>query len=333
MSLLTFILLTALFLLFEGFFSGSELALVSADKLVLLQKSSRGDRGARSALSLTRRPEWFFGTTLLGQNLCVVANSILTASFIASRWGSVYAGFGLLLSPLILIFGEAVPKSLFQNAANRLAPQVAPILVIFSYIIYPVVWVLSRLTRWLIGGLQSPESAPNTEPDTERVTRESLEALIQESELSERLTPPFRGVLLNILTLHRKQAKNIMTPIAEVFSLSAQTTVEMAVTLCQQEGFSCVPVYQDDPRHLVGVIDFYHLLRAKDPGVPISSLMEPPLRILPSSAVRDLYLIEWRRRCAVVADASGFAQGIVTMEDLIEEVVGEIEDEYDQAGR
>jgi len=138
----TLVLWTSICLVLEAFFSGSELAIVSADKLKLAHRAAQGHRGAKAALALAHRPEWFFSTTLLGQSLFIVANSILVTFFIFDHFGVRYEFFGLLLSPVILIFGEAVPKSLFQQWADRLTPIVSPVVILVSYLFFPVVWPL-----------------------------------------------------------------------------------------------------------------------------------------------------------------------------------------------
>ena len=165
--------LTTVCLVLEAFFSGAELAIVSADKLKLAHRAAQGNRGAKVAVVLAKRPEWFFSTTLLGQNLFIVANSILITFFIFGNFGMKYEFLGLLLSPFVLIFGEAVPKSLAQQWADRLAPIVSPFVMIFSYLFYPIVWPLSKLTLLLMGGVRGSLLSGH------EVTRESLEILLR----------------------------------------------------------------------------------------------------------------------------------------------------------
>ncbi len=162
------LLWTTFCLIMEGIFSGAELAVVSCDKLKLTHRSARGDRGARAVLRLAHRPEWFFSTTMLGQNLFIVGNSILVTFFIFDRWGMEYEFLGLFLAPVILVFGEAVPKAVFQQGADRLAPRIAPFILFFSYLFYPVIWALSRLTLLLLGGVRGTLMAGH------EVTAESL---------------------------------------------------------------------------------------------------------------------------------------------------------------
>lgn len=326
MSWTTLLFWTFFCLALEAFFSGSELAVVSADKLKLTHKAARGDRGAKLALALARKPDWFFSATLLGQNLFIVANSVLITFFIFDRYGMEYEFFGLLLSPLVLIFGEAVPKSLFQQWADRLAPIVSPVVLLFSYVFFPVVWPLSKLTMLLLGGVRGSLLQGH------EVTRESLELLLRESEIPRELSPVFKKSLLKILAFAKKDTHEVMTPLVEVFSLRDTTTVEEAIVLCQEEGYSAVPVFQKRAYNIVGVVNFFHLLLARDLKAPVSQLMEPPLYVSRQMGVKDLFLLlrDRQKNFTVVVDEYGAAVGIVTLEDILEEVVGEIQDEFDE---
>lgn len=317
---------TAICLALEGFFAGSELALVSADKLKLAHRAAKGHQGAKIALSLARRPAWLFSTTLLGQNLFIVANSTLITFFIFDRFGMDYEFFGLALSPLVLIFGEAVPKSLFQQWADRLTPIVAPVVYGFSFVCWPIVFPLSRLTLWLLGGVQGSLMYGH------EVTRDSLEFLLKESEAPRELSPVFKKSLLKILTFAKKETHEIMTPLIEVFSLRDSTSVGAAVEICREEGYSSFPVFQKRAYNIIGVLNFQSLLFAKDDRAPVTSLMESPVYVPPQMGVKELFRIfqDRKTKFAVVVDEFGGAVGIVTLEDIVEAVLGQIQDEYDE---
>ncbi|MBI3540554.1 MAG: HlyC/CorC family transporter [Deltaproteobacteria bacterium] len=310
----------------EAFFSGSEIALVSADKSKLKQKAKEGERGAQIAMALARQPELFFSTTLLGQNFFIVANSILITFFIFDHYGVEYEWMGILLSPLVLLFGEALPKSVFQYAADRLTPLVSPIIFLFSYLFYPIVRPLSWLTLLLLGGVQGSLLKGS------EVTAESLELLLQESEVQRELSPLFKKSLIKILSFAKKYTFEVMTPLADVFSLSDTTTVLEAIPHLREEGYSNIPVYKMRTPNIIGVVSFSHLLLAKNLQIPLGELMVPALRVSGSMGVKDLFLLlrDLKKNFAVVVDKNGATLGVVTLEDILEEVVGEIQDEYDK---
>lgn len=326
MTWLELSLWTTLCLVLEAFFSGSELAIVSADKLKLTHRAAGGHAGAKVALALSRRPEWFFSATLLGQNLFIVANSVLITFFIFNRFGEHYEIWGLLLTPLVLIFGEAVPKTIFQQRADRLAPLTAPLVLGFSYLFYPIVYVLSRLTQALLGEVRGSLLAGH------EVTHESLELLLRESEIQRDLSPVFKKSLMKTLAFAKKGTHEVMTPLVHVFSLRDTTTVSEAIALCWEEGYSSIPIFQKRGHNIVGVVTFHDLLVAKDLAAPLSGLMGTPVYASEEMGVKDLFLFlrDRKKNFAVVVDEYGSAVGIVTLEDIIEEILGEIEDEYDE---
>lgn len=316
---------TAACLAMEALFSGAELALVCCDKLKLAHRAARGTRGARIALGFAKRPEWFFSTTLLGQNLFIVGNSILATFFIFNHFGMEYEFLGLFLAPLILIFGEAVPKAVFQRAADHLVTRVAPLVLVFSYLFYPIIWGLSKLTLLLLGGVKGTLLAGH------QVTAESLELLVQDSETPRELSPEFKKTVLRILSFAKQKVREAMTPLADVFSLRQDVTVEEALRFVSREGYSYIPVYRKRAHNIVGVVSAFDLLTSRQLKNPLGKLQSTPLYVPESMGLKDLYLTlrEGGKNFAVVVNEFGTAAGVVTLEDLWEEIVGEIRDEYD----
>ncbi|MBI2083428.1 MAG: HlyC/CorC family transporter [Deltaproteobacteria bacterium] len=316
---------SALCLVLEAIFSGAELALVSCDKLRLTHRSARGERGAKIALWLARRPEWFFSTTLLGQNLFIVGNSVLVTFFIFKHFGYEYEFLGLGLAPLILIFGEAVPKSIFQQRADKLATLVSPFILVFSYLLYPIVWALSKLTMLLLGGVKGTLLAGH------QVTSESLELLLKDAEISEALSPDLKKTMMRTLSFPKRKVHEIMTPLVDLFSLRDTMSVKESLHLASGENRSLIPIFQRRAHNVVGVVSVYDLLLARKLTVPVSELMQLPLYVSELTSVRDLFLLlrKERNNFAVVVDEFGGAVGVVTTEDILEKVVGEIRDEYD----
>ncbi|MBI2066969.1 MAG: HlyC/CorC family transporter [Deltaproteobacteria bacterium] len=314
-------------LFFEAVFSGTEMALVACDKLKLSHRAGRGDRRARIALTLAKKPEWFFSTTLLGQNLFIVGNSILVTFFIFRHFGMEYEWVGLLLAPIVLIFGEAVPKSVFQRGADRLGPWFSPFILFFSYLFSPIVWLLSRLTLLLMGGVRGTLLGGHP------VTPESLELLVKSSEVPLNLPVHFHKTILRILSFPKRKVYEVMTPLAEVFSLWDSLTIKEAIVQTSEGGYSHIPVFNKKAHNIVGIVGTFDLLMAKKLTASVESLMQPPLYVANLMGIRDLFYLfrERRSNMAVVVDEYGGAVGIVTFEDLIEEILGAIDDEYDQA--
>lgn len=326
MSIILLIIILAVCLLLEGFFSGSEMALVNADKYKLALATDAGSRRARFALHLIKHPAYFFSTTLLGTNLCVVTASVVATFFIIDRFGEPYAPLALLWWPATLIFGEIVPKSIYQHHADRIVLRVAPILLGISMLLYPAVWLLSKLTDLLLGGFKrrSAISAP--------VSREVLETMLEVGryEASD-VRPAERTMISRIFDLAEKKVENIMTPLVDVVAVPVTADRKRVMEALEKHGFSRVPVYEGQSFNITGVLTGTDLLfSAWDASV--RNLMRPPYYVPEEMPLDDL-LIAMKRRgepLAIAVDEYGAATGIVTAEDLLEEVVGDIKDEHDR---
>ena len=148
LTLLTIILLVCVLL--EGFFSGSEMAVVNADKASLRAAAESGSKWARIARGLADHPARFFSATLLGTNICTVTGSVVFTLYIIENYGEEYTAFAILFWPVTLIFGELVPKSLYQYYADKMVLVVSPALILFSFVLYPIIWPLSKLTDLIL---------------------------------------------------------------------------------------------------------------------------------------------------------------------------------------
>lgn len=323
LALLIVIILVCLFL--EGFFSGSELALVVADKFRLKNAAEKGDIQARLTGKLLQNPRRLFSTTLLGTNICVITASTVLTFFIISNYGEEYSAFALLLSPVILIFGEVLPKSVYQHHADYLAKRVGVLLVWASYILYPLVWPLSKLTKLLLGKLQKVAS---TEP---RISREELMLMLSSKEVRDSDMPPQeRKMIKRVLDLSDSEVKNIMIPLVEVEMLPVTADTDAALAIFDLKGFSRLPVFEHRSHNVVGMVDAADCVFAAKREI-LRDIMEPVLYVPESMPLYELYetLQEEKEAVAVVVDEYGGATGLVTLEDLLEEVVGEIRDEYE----
>jgi len=313
-------------LLAEGFFSGSEIALVNADKYRLALAVEARSKRALTALHMMKHPAKFFATTLLGTNICTVTGSVVTAIFIIDRLGPAYAGLAIVYWPFTLVLGEIVPKSIYQEHADRLVLYVAPLLYAVSIALYPVIWLLSRLTDVLIGRIKSVRGSQ------EPVSREELELMLEvgRPEGSD-VKPAERTLISRMFDLADKTVEDIMTPLVDVVALPSTATRDEAALLLEKQGFSRVPVYEGRILNVVGVLAGTDLLFG-DESARVAEIMKPAY-FVPEEMPLDELLVAMKRRgepMAVAVDEYGAATGIVTAEDLLEEVVGEIRDEHDE---
>lgn len=324
--LLTPILVIVLLLLLEGFLSGSEIAMVAADRKKLSRFAHAGSRWDRLTFRILKEPSWFLSTTLVGSNLAEVANAALVTSILMGFYGSrgdLYAF--LILTPLILIFGEILPKTLFQQKADPWVRKIVPAIWVVSLILYPFVWLMSKATQAVSRLLkQEGEVRP-------LVTREELQLLLREEGGRSDINPLEQDMIRRIFRFSTTRIKEAMIPLVDVVVLEETCTVEEAIASVRQENYSRYPVYRDRVDNVVGILYSLDLLDAEGEGRTIRPFVRP-ISFFPETKPVDELLLEMQRNqeaMAAVVDEYGGTVGIVTVEDILEEVVGEIEDEYD----
>jgi len=339
---LLFFFPVVILLFLEGIFSGGEIALVSCDINMVRQKAKTGSRSAAMALKLMEKPEWFLSATLTGTNLCAVCNTAITTAMFISLFGPE---MGALLSiavmiPLILIVGEVIPKSIFQQHADLLAPRVSWFIWISSWIFYPVVFVLSRISRRVVYAFSREKDLVYSS----YITKNGLESLLQDEKNSGDIMKSEKEMIQRVFDFSDSTAEQIMVPLSNVTLLSVNTTLREAARVIAEKGYSHIPVYSEKVFDIIGILHSFDILEAiyrKDLNLlsPDEILVENCTRknvlyVPETKPAKELFLELQKKRehMAVIVDEYGGAVGIVTIEDILEEIVGEIEDEYHSDG-
>ncbi|MCL5885219.1 MAG: hemolysin family protein [Deltaproteobacteria bacterium] len=320
------VLAVVLCLVMEGLFTGAEMVLISADRTKLADRARHGDRGAEIALDLLSRPERTLATTLSGTNLFVVLSTVvLTAHFL--RLFGEYAEWAAIgvATPLVILFGEIVPKSFSRPRAEALAGAAARFVRVAGYLLSPIVWVVSGSARLLsrpLGGVPPLRTA---------MTREEMRLMVQASQGRTDVEPHERTMVRRAFGFGEKKVGDIFRPLAQVVALSHDATCREAAEQAARSGYTRYPVYRERIDHVVG---FVHVLDTvgHPPADPILPLLRKAA-IVPELMPIDELLRKFQEAgttFAVVVDEFGGVTGIVTAEDVVEEIVGEIEDEYDR---
>ncbi|KAA6184600.1 HlyC/CorC family transporter [Thiohalocapsa marina] len=323
------ILIMLLLLLLEGFFSGSEIALVHADKLRLRARAGKGDRGAQVALRLFERPEVLLTTTLVGTNIAVVTLTTLGTLLLIDRFGPLGELYAfLLLTPILLVFGEIVPKSVYQQKADALAPVVVYPLRAFSLVLYPVVWLFSLVARAAARIAGGPRSASSL-----FITRQQVATLVDMADRGADVDVFDRKRIERAIRFGSTTVGEAMVPLAEITALNHLRSTRDAAELVRQSGFNRLPVYEGNIGNVIGIVTLtvWDLMDESVRAQPLGELLRPALYCSPLQPIDDLLplLRERDDHMAVVVDEFGSAIGMITMEDILEEVVGEIEVGYD----
>lgn len=316
-------------LLFKGFFSGSEIAMVNADKLKLHHKANQGHKGAELVLKLFKTPEVLLGTTLVGTNISTVALTTIGTMLMIDQFGELGDLYAFLLfTPLFLIFGEIVPKSVYQQKSDTLSAVVIYPLRFFSVLFYPVIFVFSRIARLvarLVGGGKKEQNL--------FITREQIRMVVEMAERGTNVGVFDRVRIKRAIRFADTTVGEAMVPVAEVIAINHDRTTKDAIRWVRRMGYNRLPVYKRNVSNVIGIVTLttWDLMKAELQDRPLNDLITPACYVTPHQTIDQLLPILQAREdhMAIVVDEFGSAIGIITIEDILEEVVGEIDVGYD----
>jgi putative hemolysin len=318
-----------LLLLLKGFFSGSEIALVNADKIKLGHAAKQGRRGARLVLELFRRPERLLTTTLVGTNVATVTlttlGTLLMIHLLGEEAGDLYAF--LIYTPLLLIPGEIVPKAIHQEKANAIAPVVVFPLRFFSWLFAPIVFLFSSVARFAARRVGRPAAGEGL-----FVTRDQLRALMEMAERASDTQVFDRFRIERAVRFPDTTVGETMVPAGEMVAIDRAASIEDATKLVRRTGHSHLPVYEGNLSNVIGTLTLtpWDLLDPTLGSGSLADLLKPTVYVSRQQTLEEIapVLRERDDRMAVVVDEFGSATGIITMEDVVESVVGDVEVGY-----
>jgi putative hemolysin len=329
MTILMIVVGIIFLLLVKGFFSGSEIALVNSDKVKLTARANQGHRGAKEVLKLYKSPDIMLGTTLVGTNIATVAlTTLVTVLFIElfGAGGDFYAF--LIFTPILLILGEIVPKSIFQQKSDVVAPIAIFPLKVFSIAFYPIIIVFSRIARLfarLLGGGKVEQNL--------FMTREQIRSVVEMSERTSSVDAFDRGRIRRVIRFSDTTVGEAMIPISEVTAIDHNRGILRAIATVRRKGYNRLPVYKGNISNIIGIatLTTWDLMEDSTAQKKLDDLIKPAQYVLQLQTIDELLPILRQREdhMAVVVDEYGSATGIITMEDIVEEVVGDIDVGYD----
>ena len=318
--------LMLILVLFSAFFSMSETAFSSVSETRLRMAIENKVIGAKKALYLYERFDKTITTLLIGNNLVNVLLSTIAVIFftdLAIKQEFISLVTTLVITITLLIFGEIVPKMIAKKHSESICTKVALIVLIICYILYPLVLLFVGLQRLIIGNKK----------DDNQMEKEELNVIIDELEDSGEIENDEADVLHNVLDLGETSVEDIMIPRIKVEAIDYNMTLEEVKAFMLENKYSRIPVYKKDKDHIVGILyerDFYPAI-VKNPKASWRRLLRPVKFVAATMKADDLIkeLQASKTHLAVVSGEYGEVLGIVTMEDALEELVGEIYDEHD----
>jgi putative hemolysin len=318
----------------QAFFAASEIALVSADELKVRAEGERGGRAARTLGWLLARRDRLLALTLTSNNLATVIIAVALTAFLHDLEPRLSLWAPFILTPLTLVLGESMPKLLTLRNPLRFARLAAPVLRVLAIVMAPLLFVetlLSRALRRLAGVPSEAESVFLEREDLVRLLHRGPADLTLALD-KDAILPAESTMISRIFRFSRAEARKAMVPLVGVDAIPQDASLSAAIETVRRVGFSRLPVFSHRITDIVGVVHVFDLLEAPDLSHPVTEVMRP-VSYFPESMPLDEVLLALQRtgeNLAVIVDEYGGAAGIITMEDLLEEVVGEIEDEHDR---
>ena len=316
--------LLVVLLLLSAFFSGSETALMSLNRYKLRHKARSGHRGARLADQLLQRPDRLLGLILLGNNAVNISASALVGVVSLQRGGELGFAIGTaILTFVVLIFAETAPKTLAALHPERVAYPAAYVYVPLLKILYPLVWV----TNFLANGVLYLLGLRKTDTEGYSLSREELRTVVYEA--GARISQKYRNMLINILDLEKVTVNDVMVPHNEIIGIDLDDDIEEIAEVIRNSEHTRLPVYRDNIDNVTGVLHLRRLANfASEAGFTkddLEGLLDEPY-FVPEGTPLSTQLAQFqkgRQRFALVVDEYGDIQGIVTLQDILEEIVGE----------
>ncbi|MBN2096858.1 MAG: HlyC/CorC family transporter [Candidatus Omnitrophica bacterium] len=310
-------------ILLEAFFSGSEMGIISLNRIKMEQLAQSKVQQALLLKKMLSSPDRLLSTTLVGTNLFVVLSSAITTTMIVKTLGDSYVWLtSVMLTPLVLIFGEAVPKAVFRYYADKITFYVAGLLRFFEFLFWPVVWLVSIISQIILFPVKEKEKRKKSL----FVTREELKLLIRESKQTGEIKPHERAIIHRIFEFGSKKVKEIMVPIKDVVSIESKEDAARLKELARTSGFSRILVYQDEKQKITGFANVFDALYEAEKCQRVMDCLRPVLYISQESPIdKVFYSLQLKRmQVAVLTDEQNRHLGMVTFKDLLDEIVGEV---------
>ena len=312
----------------SGYFSGLEVALVSIRLSKIEQMVKDKVRGASSLQKLKSNPSRMMSSVNLGNNLASIAATALATDIALKFFGDDGLAIAIgIMTFLILIFGEITPKTYCNANAAKVAIKNSRILLIFGYVFFPIVWIFEIITKGMIKLTGSSDMPPG-------LTEDEIKEVVEQGYKDKAIEKQESQLVHGALNFDDIVIRTVMTPRTKMFKLNSKMMLFEALPEINKSGFSRIPVFADNADQIVGIVhirDVLKKLEGNEKVISLEQIMREPVFVSQEKRVSDLLKEMQGRRThmAIVLDEFGGVEGCVTLEDLLEEIVGEIEDETD----
>ena len=320
-----YIIAIAVLVLLSAYFSATETAFTSANRIRLKSLAGDGNKKAKEVLDLSDNYDNLLSTILVGNNIVNIAMSSLATVFFLQlypKYGATIAT--AVITIVVLIFGEISPKSVAKEKAESFAMFSAPFISAIMTVLTPVNWIFSQWKKLLAKVFNVDGVRP--------ITEDELLTIVEEAETEGGIDEGQSELIQNAIEFNELEAWDVLTPRVDIEAIEIDEDKEEIAKLFMETGFSRLPVYEDDLDNILGVLnqkDFHNYIRNTD--LPVSAYVKPVIFVAGSMKISQLLkrLQTAKAHIAIIVDEYGGTSGLVTMEDIIEELIGEIYDEHD----
>ncbi len=319
-----YIIIIIIAILFEGFFSGSEIAIISLNRIRLRILSEAKEKKALLIQSMLKNPNRLLATTLVGTNIAVVVSSSFCTKLLYDKYGPDTGWMTtLLLSPVILIFAEFIPKAVFAHGANKITFYLGAALKFFWKILYPIVWLVNIFVNAILALIAGKRSIKKK---SLFVTKDEIRYLIKESEAQGHIDTYERSIIYKIFDIGKKKIASVMNRLDKLVYIQESATIDDLLEKARETGYSRFPV-RALQGNFIGIINILDIVYQEDKTQPLKNFLRPIEYVNTDMYVDNaLFRIKSKKQTlAIAVDSEDKPIGFFTMEDLLEELIGEID--------
>jgi CBS domain containing-hemolysin-like protein len=320
-------ILYVLFLLLSSYFAATETAYTAVSKVRMRTLADKGNKRAKRVLWISDRFDKTLTTILIGNNIVNIAASSLTTTLVYEMYGNEFVSLATgVLTVVVLLCGEIMPKTLAGKYAEKIAMAYGPILFVLIKVMTPVIWIVNLISAFFMRIFGIETKATDT-----RVTEDVLKTMLDMSLEDDQIEPEEHEIINNVLEANEFCAKDIMVPRGNVVGITDEYTYEEVIETFKSEKYSRLVVLDEDKGVVLGILHMKDVVFLEPEEFDMHKLLRSPYFTCETKKTQDI-LTELRRTSnsmAVVLDEYGELVGILTIEDIIEEFVGQIRDEYD----
>ena len=311
----------------SAFFSSAETALMTSNKLRIRNLAENGDKRAEKVLEITANTDKMLSAILIGNNIVNLSASALSTTLTLKMFGSSLVGIATgILTFLILVFGEITPKNVASKNAENIALKYIGIISVLVDILTPVIYVVNK-----VAGIVISLFVKNND-DNNMVTEDELRAMVEVSHEDGVIEKEEKKMIVNVVDFGDTVAGDIMLPRVDMVMVSVESSYEEILKIFREERYTRIPVYEESPDNVIGILNVKDFLLIEDKeNFSVKEHLREPLYTYEYKKTSSL-MVDMRKTGAnivIVLDEYGTTVGLITLEDMLEEIVGEIRDEFD----